>query len=97
MASDIPQASGWRAIVERLGNILFLAPLLRALLARLTVFVAADSGPMHLGAAAGTPVVGLFKATPAAAYAPMGRNCVALEGAEPTPEKAAAETAERAA
>lgn len=65
---------------------------LAALLARLNVFVAADSGPMHLGAAAGTPVVGLFKATSVAAYAPMGRGCVALDGAALEPEKAAAET-----
>lgn len=68
---------------------------LAALLSQVTVFVAADSGPMHLGAAAGTPVVGLFKATAAAAYAPKGGHCATLEGAALTPENAAAETIAR--
>lgn len=68
---------------------------LSAVLARLQVFVAADGGPMHLGAASGTPVVGLFKATPAAKYAPLGANCVALEGSSLTPEQAARETLKR--
>lgn len=68
---------------------------LAALLARLDVFVAADSGPMHLAAAAGTPVVGLFKATAAASYAPKGPDCTALAGAALTPENAAAETVRR--
>lgn len=68
---------------------------LAAMLSHLAVFVAADSGPMHLGAAAGTPVIGLFKATSAAAYAPMGPNCVALEGDALTPDNAAVETLAR--
>ena len=53
---------------------------LAALLGRLNGFVAADCGPMHLAAAAGVPVVGLFKATSAACYAPLGDGCTALEG-----------------
>lgn len=53
---------------------------LAALLSRLDAFVAADSGPMHLAAAAGVPVVGLFKATDPTAYAPLGSRCRALSG-----------------
>lgn len=53
---------------------------LSALLARLDVFVAADSGPMHLAAASGIPVVGLFRATSPQAYAPLGQECISLEG-----------------
>lgn len=69
---------------------------LAALLGRLSTFVAADSGPMHLAAAVGVPTIGLFKATSAAAYAPLGPGCVALDGADLTPEQAACEAAARA-
>lgn len=62
---------------------------LAAVLSRLHVFVAADSGPMHLAAAAGAPVVGLFRATSPAAYAPLGRACVSLWGDALTSDKAA--------
>lgn len=44
---------------------------LAALLARASVCVSSDSGPMHLSAAVGTPVVSLFGATPPARYAPL--------------------------
>ncbi|MDA3919660.1 MAG: hypothetical protein PF501_03085 [Salinisphaera sp.] len=53
---------------------------LSAMLAKLDVFVAADSGPMHLAAASGVPVVGLFRATSPKAYAPLGRSCISIEG-----------------
>lgn len=62
---------------------------LAAFMARLDVFVAADSGPMHLAAAAGAPVVGLFQATDPAHYAPLGANCTALAGGELTVERVA--------
>lgn len=51
---------------------------LAAILGRLDLFVAADSGPMHLAAAAGVPVIGLFEATEPAHYAPLGRECLSL-------------------
>lgn len=51
---------------------------LAAAMARMDLFVAADSGPMHLAAAAGVPVIGLFTATEPADYAPLGRDCLAL-------------------
>ncbi|WP_123630615.1 glycosyltransferase family 9 protein [Salinisphaera orenii] len=53
---------------------------LAALLSRLSVFTAADSGPMHLAAAAGVPVVGLFRATRPEAYAPLGQGCTSVAG-----------------
>ena len=59
---------------------------LAATLSRADAFVAADSGPMHLAAAAGVPVAGLFKATNPAAYAPLGPGCVSLAGETLTPE-----------
>ena len=69
---------------------------LAALLGRLNGFVAADSGPMHLAAAAGIPVVGLFKATPAEQYAPLGDDCVSLEGTALTASAAVDAISQRA-
>lgn len=59
-----------------------IAPLdeLAATLAHLSVFVAADSGPMHLAAAAGIPTLGLFCATDPAHYRPLGLGCSTLTG-----------------
>jgi ADP-heptose:LPS heptosyltransferase len=51
---------------------------LAAFVSLLDLFVAADSGPMHLAAASGTPTIGLFRATNPADYAPLGRHCLAL-------------------
>ena len=45
-----------------------------ACLQRCALFVANDSGLMHLAAAAGTPTLGLFGPTPASEYAPSGRK-----------------------
>ena len=42
-----------------------------ALLARASVCVSSDSGPMHLAAAVGTPTVSLFGPTPPERYAPL--------------------------
>ena len=49
------------------------APLvdLAAVLARLSVLVTADTGPMHLAAAVGTPVVGIFGPSDPVRYAPL--------------------------
>ncbi len=68
---------------------------LAAVLARLHVFVAADGAPMHLSAAAGVPTVGLFKATVARSYAPLGPACTSLEADAVTPANAAQEAARR--
>lgn len=61
---------------------------LAAVLSRADVFIAADSGPMHLAAAAGVPVVGLFKTTQPSSYAPLGRDCVSLQPPAMTPAHA---------
>ena len=45
-----------------------------ACLARCSLFVGNDSGLMHLAAAAGTPILGLFGPTLAREYAPAGRR-----------------------
>lgn len=52
---------------------------LAAAIGRMDLFVAADSGPMHLATAAGVPVIGLFAATDPGQYAPAGEHCLALE------------------
>lgn len=70
---------------------------LAATLAKLDVFVAADGGPMHLAAASGVPVVGLFQATSPSAYAPLGQNCLSIEGDALTIEHAVAAVNERLA
>jgi lipopolysaccharide heptosyltransferase II len=56
---------------------------LAALLARATVVVSNDSGPMHLAAALGAPTVGLFGPETPVMYAPLGERVRALY--RPTP------------
>ncbi|MGB7757313.1 MAG: glycosyltransferase family 9 protein [Salinisphaera sp.] len=70
---------------------------LAALMSRLDQFVAADSGPMHLAAASGTPVIGLFRATLPSDYAPLGQDCETVAGDGLTPEHVAQRLAERIA
>lgn len=55
---------------------------LGALIGRLDLIVRADSGPMHLAAAAGTPTIGLFRATSPQDYAPLGPHCIPLGPAD---------------
>lgn len=57
---------------------------LAATLAHLDAFVAADSGPMHLAAAAGVPTLGLFRATAAESYRPLVQGCLTLQGQQLT-------------
>jgi ADP-heptose:LPS heptosyltransferase len=52
-------------------------------LARARVAIAPDSGPMHLAAAAGTPVVSLWGATTPARSAPFGSDHLVLVGRVP--------------
>jgi ADP-heptose:LPS heptosyltransferase len=46
-------------------------PTLAALLSQLDVFVTGDTGPMHLAAAVGTPIVALFGPSQPARYGPL--------------------------
>lgn len=49
-----------------------------AFIANTTVFIAADSGVMHLASAAGTPTIGLFSTTNKNIYQPYNTNSIAL-------------------
>lgn len=49
-------------------------PALAALLARLDLFVTGDTGPMHLAAAVGVPVVALFGPSNPARYGPLAEH-----------------------
>jgi ADP-heptose:LPS heptosyltransferase len=51
---------------------------LAALLERAAVHVTNDTGPMHLGAALGTPTVALFGPETPVMYGPVGRRSIAL-------------------
>ena len=53
---------------------------LAAILRRASVFVAADTGPLHLAAAIGTPCVGLFGPTSAVRNGPYGAGHRSLQG-----------------
>jgi ADP-heptose:LPS heptosyltransferase len=56
---------------------------LAGVLGRAEIAVAPDSGPMHIAAAMGTPVVSLWGATSAARSAPWGSEDLVLEGSAP--------------
>lgn len=65
-----------------------------ALLAQFDVFLCHDSGPMHIAAAVGTPVVALFSSQNATIWRPLGEQhtilqpalpCACLGAATPTP------------
>ena len=49
-----------------------------SLIANTSLFIAADSGVMHLASAAGTPTIGLFSVTNENIYAPYNTNSVAI-------------------
>jgi heptosyltransferase-3 len=66
---------------------------LAALIGSLDVFVAADSGPMHLAAAAGTPTIGLFSETLPELYAPLGNDCITIGPQDLEPSSVAARVA----
>lgn len=76
-------------------------PASAAVLRRAALYIGNDSGLMHLGAAAGAPVVGVFGTTDAREYAPAGPRAVAVsadgpQGATPM-DQLAAEDVVRAA
>jgi heptosyltransferase I len=54
-------------------------PQLAALARRTRLFVGADTGPLHLAAAVGTPCVGLYGPWPASRHGPYGPKNIALQ------------------
>jgi len=68
--------------VANLAGILRLETLL-ALLAEARLFLGNESGPMHMAAAAGTPVVGLYGLTNPIRWAPVGAPAISLRPSMP--------------
>ncbi|HEU5146283.1 MAG TPA: glycosyltransferase family 9 protein, partial [Chryseosolibacter sp.] len=72
--------------IENLSQISFKAPSfysknlreIASLISNMTVFIAADSGMMHLASASGTPVIGLFKSENISQYAPYNDRSVGV-------------------
>ncbi|HUK30155.1 MAG TPA: glycosyltransferase family 9 protein [Candidatus Acidoferrum sp.] len=60
----------------------FHLPELKALLLRADLVVACDSGPLHLAAALGTPVVGLYGPTDPARNGPYGGRDIVIRNAD---------------
>src|SRR5699024_3016668 len=86
-------APGHEVITENLPHICSSELLtLAAAISKMDLFVAADSGPMHLAAASGTPTIGLFRATSPEYYAPLCPNALTLTGTEIVAEQAAMQT-----
>ena len=72
------QAASPEPLVE-----LFDLPQLIALLRRAKLVVAADTGPLHLASALGTPVVGLYGPTDPARNGPFSKHDVVIRNASP--------------
>lgn len=62
-----------------------LGPLI-ALFQRCGLFVGNDSGPMHLAAAAGAPVVALFGPTDPCRWGPLSDRVLIVRGTDPMPQ-----------
>ena len=70
-------AQGMTQVVARIDDSLSV-PQLAALLAQFDALLCHDSGPMHVAAAVGTPVVALFGAQGSVVFAPLGEGAVLL-------------------
>ncbi len=75
MAEEVARCAGAAAQVAPATAL----PELAALCRRARLFVGADTGPLHLAAAVGTPCVGLYGPWPAARHGPYGPQHVALQ------------------
>lgn len=69
MVDEVRAAMGATRVIDAAGELDL--PALAALLGRFDVFVTADTGPMHLAAAMGTPVVALFGPSHVERYGPL--------------------------
>jgi ADP-heptose:LPS heptosyltransferase len=77
---------GEKELVERVnflsGNACIIAPRLRGLkelaylLRKCSLFIGADTGPLHIAAAVGTPVIAIFGPKDPQIYAPNCENCI---------------------
>jgi len=76
-AEQVVAEAGEAALVAPPTSLTELAALAR----RARIFIASDTGPLHLAAAVGTPCVGLFGPTPAARNGPYGPQHVSLQNA----------------
>lgn len=74
--------AGTASAVVNLVGVLSLETLL-ALLEEARLFLGNESGPMHMAAAAGTPVVGLFGQTRPTRWAPVGAPSICLQPSMP--------------
>ena len=70
MVDQVRGALGARTVVDVAGDIDLVS--LAAVLQRLDLLVTGDTGPMHLAAAVGTPVVAVFGPSDPVRYAPRG-------------------------
>lgn len=75
LAERIVEAAGPSARIARPTTLPELASLAR----RAKLFLGADTGPLHLAAAVGTPCVGLYGPWPAARHGPYGKQNIALQ------------------
>ncbi len=78
LADEVAAASGLRAPIALEMDL----PHLMAALRRAKFLVAADTGPLHLASALGTPVVGLFGPTDPARNGPYGEPSIVVRKAE---------------
>ncbi len=73
--ADLRAAASDSAVVWPRGTL----PELVALLARATVVVGGDTGPIHIAAAVGTPTVSLFRVTDSRRNGPRGERHILLQ------------------
>jgi ADP-heptose:LPS heptosyltransferase len=80
-AMAAPVLEALPSALDLIGNL--DVPTSAAVLRRAALYIGNDSGLMHLGAAAGAPVVGVFGTTDAREYAPAGPRAVAVSADGP--------------
>lgn len=80
-AAAAPVLAALPGALDLIGNL--DVPATAAVLRRAALYIGNDSGPMHLAAAAGAPVVGVFGPTDAREYSPAGPRAVAVSADGP--------------
>jgi ADP-heptose:LPS heptosyltransferase len=76
IVADVRRGLGAARVIDATGALDL--PGLAAVLASLDVLITGDTGPMHLAAAVGTPIVALFGPSNPARYGPMSRTAHVL-------------------